>query len=365
MVVNKKGKNKKNSKYPIIIRKYKKGESYRIKLPAELGSKFIKLGSSWEGFTYNDAVKAYKSIMGDIAKRKYDIAGTKIGAGFKKFTKAYLEDLKDKKDNITNERIHVSHLNKFFKNTPLTAISSSDVKGYMDGRLKKVSPGTARKEFFFLRKVFRLAALPEWWKLSNLDDTFKNPCDGVSPPKENVARQRLASDEEIKKLLEHSPNEVIKNIILFAVYSGCRQGEILQLKENQVSWEIGNINWPKTKNQKPKNLPLSPKMEEILREVPRVEGSPYFFCSPKNQKPYTKDGFVTIFSRIKERAGLKDINFHDLRRVFGTKLAEKGYREKDIAELLGHSDTRSTKTYIDIAEKRKKEAIKTVEIRGL
>ncbi len=363
--MSKKGKNKKNNRYPIIIRKYKKGESYRIKLPAELGSKFIKLGSSWEGFTYNDAVKAYKSIMGDIAKRKYSIGGTKIGTGFKKFTQAYLEDLKTKKDNISRERIYVSHYWESFGKTPLTAISSSDIKAYLDKRLKKVSPGTVRKEFYFLRKIFKLAARTEWWSISNLDDTFKNPCDGVTPPKENVARYRIASDKEIIKLLEHSPSEVIKNIILFAIYSGCRQGEILQLKEEQVNWEQGYIHWPQTKNMKPKDLPLSPTIEEILRDVPRVEESPYFFCSPRNGEPYTKDGFVTIFNRIRERAGLRNLHFHDLRRVFGTKLAEQGYKEKDIAELLGHSDTRSTKVYIEIAEERKKEAIKTVRITGL
>ena len=106
-------------------------------------------------------------------------------------------------------------------------------------------------------------------------------------------------------------------------------------------------------------------LEQIIKETPRVEDSPYIFCSPKLKKPYTKDGFVNIFRRITERTGMEDLHFHDLRRVFGTKLAESGYREKDIAELLGHATTLSTKIYVDITEERKKEAIRSVVIKGL
>lgn len=358
-------KNKKKGKYPIEIRKYKKTVSYRARLPSEYGNEWVKLGSSKQGGTYKDAVRVYKSIIGDVAKRKFDINSLKLGADFQQFTKDYLEDLKSKKDDTEREKLYISHYDKFFGNKALTVIAPSDVKGYLDSRLKKVSPGTVRKEFWFLRKIFRLASQQEWWDISNLDDSFKNPCDGVTPPKENIPRQRIASDVEIIRLLEHSPNEVIRQIILFAIYSGCRQGEILQLKENQVNWETGYIHWPQTKNQKPKNLPLSPNIEKVLKEVPRVEEDPHFFCSLRKEKPYTKDGFINIFRRMKKRAGLEDLRFHDLRRVFGTKLAEKGYKEKDIAELLGHSDTRSTKVYVEIAEERKKEAIRTITINGL
>lgn len=357
--MRKKEYNKKDA-YPIQVRKHKRGESYRFKLPSGFGRKWVKLGSSWEGCTYQDAVRAYKSIMGDIAKRRFGIRETKEGVYFKEFAKAFLEDLKTKKDDVSRQALFISNLNEFFGDKLLTLIQPSDIKAYIDSRLKKASPGTVRKEFYFLRKMFSTAISPEWTPVSQVDEHFQNPCNGIKPPKDNKPRQRVASEKEIKKLLEQSPNEVVRHIILFALYSGCRQGEILTLKEDQVNWESGYIHWPETKNQEPKNLPLSPALEKILKEVPRVEDSPHFFCSPKLKKPYTKDGMVNVFRRMTKRAGLKDLHFHDLRRIFGTKLAEQGYREKDIAELLGHKTTRSTTVYVEIAEERKKDAMKSV-----
>lgn len=362
--MSKKSQNKRN-KHPIIIKKTKKGESYWYRLPTDLGRKWKRLGASWEACSYRDAVRAYKSITGDIAKRKFDIRASRAGARFDEFVKAFIEDLRTKKDDTAREELFVKHFYEFFNRVPLTAITPSDVKAYIDSRLKKVSPSTARKEFYFLRKIFGTAANPEWWDISNLDDNFKNPCTDVTPPPKTPPRHRVASEEELQKLLGFSPSPVIKSIILFAIYSGCRQGEILSLQESQVNWDIEYIYWEKTKSGKPKNLPLSPTLIKILKEVPRPEDSPYFFCSPKLGKPYTREGFKRIFKRMVNKAEIEDFHFHDLRRVFGTRLAELGFKEKDIAELLGHSSTESTGIYIEISEKRKREAIEKVYFNGL
>lgn len=359
--MSEKHNSRKKKKYPIEVRELKKGKSYRVRLPTELGRVRIKLGNEWEGFTYDDAVRAYQSIIGQIAQRKFKIKDTQPSADFKDFTQEYLNNLNTKKDDTSRERLYIKHLDDFFGHRALSTITPADIDSYIGRRLYHISSSTVRKEFYFLRKLFREASMPRWIPITNLSEDFVNPCVGLKPPSPNPPRAMIVNEAEIERLLDKSPNEVAKAIILFAIYSGCRQGEILPLQEKQVNWDKGFIYWPKTKNRKPKNLPLSPALEKILKEVPRFNDSPFFFCSPKLGKPYTKGGFASIFNRMRKWADLKELRFHDLRRVFGTKLAELGYTEKDIADLLGHEDTRSTRIYVKIVDKRRKEAMERVD----
>lgn len=359
-----KKKRRKKGKYPIEARKSKRGTSYRFRLPQEMGGKWVYLGNSWEGFEYKDAVRAYQTVMGKIAQRRFEVEEEVIGARFEDFAKAYLEDLKEHKGDIKREELYAKNLNAEFQDKLLNFIKPSDVKSYISKRLKEVSPTTVRKEFYFLQKLLKEAVKPEWAEISGLNEDFKNPCLGLKLPPKAPARTRVPNDDEIQKLLDNTKNEVIKGIILFAVYSGCRLGEILKLRDEQIDWEKEYIHWPKTKSGKSKALPLTKTIRKIVEEVPKPEDSSYIFCSPTLKKPYTLQGFETMFRELKKRAGLKDVRFHDLRRVFGTKLAELGYREKDIAELLGHSGTDATRVYIEISDERKKEAMEKVKLKG-
>ena len=160
-------KNKRKAgKYPIEVRKLKEGYSFRFRFPAEFGGGWVSVGTTKQGCTYKDAVRDYQSVMSDIARRKFKIRDTKPGALLKEFTTKFLMDLKEKKEKTDREGLYITHFNNHFGTRPLTAIKPADVKSYIDKRLKQISSGTARKEFYYLRKIFKEAAKPEWWYLT-------------------------------------------------------------------------------------------------------------------------------------------------------------------------------------------------------
>src|ERR1044072_302603 len=93
-------------------------------------------------------------------------------------------------------------------------------------------------------------------------------------------------------------------------------------------------------------------MLELARENP---GSEYLFVNPDTDQPYRdlKKGFAQA-GRL---AGVTDLRWHDLRHTFGTQLAEAGCSDATIAELMGHTDPKTTRRYTHGTERAKREEI--------
>ena len=99
-------------------------------------------------------------------------------------------------------------------------------------------------------------------------------------------------------------------------------------------------------------------MLELARENP---GSEYLFVNPDTDQPYRdlKKGFAEA-GRL---AGVTDLRWHDLRHTFGTQLAEAGCSDATIAELMGHTDPKTTRRYTHGTERAKREAVEAVRLR--
>ena len=110
---------------------------------------------------------------------------------------------------------------------------------------KKRSPATVNRYLAALSHCFTIA-MKEWcW----IDD---NPLRKVTKPKESRGRVRFLSDDERQKLLNaclESPNTLLYPIVVIALSTGARRGEILSIKWNQVDLNRGTITFFETKNK--------------------------------------------------------------------------------------------------------------------
>ena len=98
---------------------------------------------------------------------------------------------------------------------------------------------------------------------------------------------------------------------------------------------------PNSKTGKDYGVPMNADVRDTLLVLrSEANGSDYVFINPKTKKPHTdlKKAFGTD-CRI---AGIRDLHWHDLRRTFGTRLAEAGCSEATIASLMGHFDPQTT-----------------------
>ena len=109
-------------------------------------------------------------------------------------------------------------------------------------------------------------------------------------------------------------------IVLCALKTGLRKANILQLKCEQIDFELMHIEVLDNKGNKFIVLPLLESLHSILLEMSKNDCGGYVFKNPDTGQPY-KD-IKRSFNTTLKAAGIKNFRFHDLRHTVGTRLAK-------------------------------------------
>jgi integrase len=280
---------------------------------------------------------------------------------FKDFAPQYLEYSKANKARSSYDRdfsIIKLHVKPAWGDLDLSKITARTIEEYKVRRLEKVTAATFNREFNTIKNMFRKAT--EWGHLQ------ANPTQAVKWIKIGQTGFRFLSHEEISLLLKACAdigNRQFFGIVLLAVNTGMRKGEILRLRWKEVdlkrrqvrvvSSEDGN-----TKNYKTRTIPMNRAVEEFLRKHPRRLDSPYVFQGPSGE-PYTKTNYH--FTKAVKRAGIPHARVHDLRHTFASHLVMKGIDLRTVQELLGHGDMRMTLKYAHLAPDHVRKAVEVLD----
>jgi integrase len=233
----------------------------------------------------------------------------------------------------------LKHLSSFFKNSNLKLISPRMISQYKILRKNEdAKPATINKELAMLSKAFSLAVKEwEWIK--------ENPVSKVKMEKENNERDRWLTQEEERRLLENSP-EWLSEIIIFALNTGLRQDELLSLEWSRVDLERKTILIQKTKNGKPRTIPLNQSALNVLAQRSKVKSfkSDIVFMNSRGTK-IDKSNLAKVFNKAVKEVKISNFKFHDTRHTFCTRLAQKGIDIYKIATLAGHENVRMTQRY--------------------
>jgi integrase len=238
---------------------------------------------------------------------------------------------------------YLKHLVPFFGDLMLLSISRKKISKYKIVRYKEgASPATINRELAMLSKAFTLA-LEDWeWISGNNKPFSKMPYE-----KENNKRDRWLTEDEEKRLLKNS-SEWLSEIIVFALNTGLRQGELLSLEWNRVDFFRRTILIQKTKNGNPKTVPLNQNAMDVIerraKEKVRRLKNDFVFLSSHETK-IDRFNLRRAFNNATRKAEIEDFRFHDLRHCFCTKLAQRGVDIYKIAKLAGHEDIRMTQRY--------------------
>lgn len=217
---------------------------------------------------------------------------------------------------------------------PLANISPEPFARYRDSRLRSVGPDVVRRELGVLQHVFSIA-LKEW-----AVPLKQNPLALVRKPKASRPRDRRLSSKELSALLEAlrgSQNPWLRPVVLFALETGMRRGEIIAATWADLSAEQRILFLPETKNGHPRQVPLSKAAVAILRGLPR-NGKGLIFQS-------TASGIQQAWQRLTRRAGIEDLHFHDLRHEAISRFFEKGLSIAEVSLISGHKDVRQLFRY--------------------
>ena len=163
-----------------------------------------------------------------------------------------------------------------------------------------------------------------------------NPVDRVKMPPSSPARNRRLEDGEFERLEEaekQTKNPHIWPVIVFAIETGMRRGEILGLQWEHVDLDRRIAHLPLTKNGSSREVPLSTKAADVLEG----QGQHNDTTSPF---PVTSNGFRLAWDRLRRRTGLSDLRFHDLRHEAISRFFELGLNIPEVAFISGHKDLR-------------------------
>ena len=209
---------------------------------------------------------------------------------------------------------------------------------------KRRSPATVVRYLAVLSHAFSVA-MKEWgW----VDD---NPLRRVSKPREPRGRVRFLDDAERGRLLAAcmaSKSPLLYPIVVLALSTGMRLGEIRGMRWPQVDFERGRITLLETKNGERRGVPLTGRAQELLRALhgARRTDTDCVFPSPKSTRPVL---IAKAWSSAVVKAGLVDFRFHDLRHCAASYLVMNEATLAEVGEVLGHKSVQMSKRYAHLA----------------
>ena len=198
------------------------------------------------------------------------------------------------------------------------------------------TPRAANRALMVLSKMFSLA---EAWGLA---PPGGNPCRYVLRYKENARERFLAADEyrrigrELRILEQDGPLRARAAAALrLLMVTGCRLGEVLTLRWDDVDSGPGELRLPDSKTGA-RMVPMTPTAAAVLSKIVPVPGSPWVFAGNTPARPLSQ--LTTFWHRMRKRAGVEDVRIHDLRHSFASRALALGESLTTIGRLLGHSD---------------------------
>ena len=234
------------------------------------------------------------------------------------------------------EKYRLQTLREYLGDKRVSALLPSVVCKYRDTRLKVVSPASLKRELTILSSVLNIA-IKEWGI-----GIPQNPVSMVSLPKIARGRDRRLERGEEEKLLSASGE--LKRLIVLALETGMRRGEILNIKKSHIDFVRQTLLIPLTKTDTPRTIPLSSRAIAALRE--QLRGSENVIPIEETTLfSYTARGLSGAFLRLCRRHKLKNLHFHDLRHEATSRFFEKGLNPVEVATITGHKDTRMLMRY--------------------
>lgn len=261
-----------------------------------------------------------------------------------------LEIMPSKKPSTQQrDRAIIKRLHSAYGDIALAKIDGPMLAGIIRQWQTSQGANSTRLYLAVISHLFNIAR-KEWGMLELI-----NPVELVRKPKLPQGRDRRLIADEDKRLLSacQSTNPELADIVLFAIETAMRQGEIMDLEWRHINWLEHTAYLPDTKNGSARLVPLSERAEEALqRQQERATG--------KNGKvwKYTPNGMRAVYNRAVKRAGIVGLTFHDLRHEATSRLVEKGIPVMTVQAITGHKSTQMMKRYTHISGKALVDAVR-------
>jgi integrase len=345
---------------------YKRGEAWYSDFWFE-GERYRK---SWGPVSRTIAREKEGKWKRDIRNGRYIQLKRRIR--FETFAKKYMRKhvkLKKKPSTVRRYETSIKMLKPYFRGKMISKINPDSVDGYIGARLKKdTAPATINRDIYTLRNMMKKAV--DWKYL------LYNPLVGIERLAEDNEKMWVLTDEQEQRLLAECDKrpqrkKYLKDLVLFALNTGMRQGEIFNLKKDHLKLKDHYVLVTDTKTHKDRFVPINEIATEALKRQLFSSRSEYVFSNKYGKKlPVLTNAFWTavdeagLFRIEKDKSG-KDkkirFRFHDLRHTFGSRLGMAGVDTKTIMEIMGHKTPRMAMHYQHPSPNHKLQAVRNLD----
>ncbi len=338
----------------------------------------LKIRGKWGIEWYGEDGKRKRKVIQDpdkptpaggwfeVAKKAYRDTKTRLDKGepvlfatskkpFAQMAETYWETCKGTWSPVEAARVRSmldNHILPFFGTMKLARVKRIHIDEYVAQRQREgTAPAGINKERARLHHFF--AKCIEWEELS------RNPCSGVKKLTEPDGVVAYLDGDERVRLLEACSvrSGTLHDIVVFAMLTGARLSEILNLRWENVDLRRRIITLRKTKSKKTRHIPVNPDLLGLLRRLEPAADSTAPLFPPVWNGRRVSTAFRRVASGWKRRNGTwvpgvkPGFRFHDLRHDFASWLTMGGVHIRGVQTLLGHADLRMTERYSHMADR--------------
>ncbi len=250
----------------------------------------------------------------------------------------YIQEVTPLKRSAKSDKQRMLFLKKYFGHYIVSQLQSKHIATYRDKRLAEGKQGsTVVKEIGSLSHLIDIS-IKDWGiPLTN------NVAMLVRKPKQSRGRdRRLVEDEEhiLLQAAKNSKSPLLAPIIILALETGMRLGELLSLDWNSIDLKKQIALLPITKNGDSRTVPLSKKAIETLKGIPRKLNDSRVFWTWLRA-----DSFENAWRRMLSKTTIQNLRFHDLRHEACSRFFERGFNIMETAHISGHKTLQQLKRY--------------------
>ena len=340
-----------------------RGERMRKKLKG-YGDGFIRPRKSengtirWDMIYYENGKRVQKVVKGarsepeawqelqrineELYNKRNGIEQPKKTITFEELSKIYLDDYAiNKRSGDTDRRYIDLHLNPHFGQMNLTQVTPHDVNKYVNIRKSERAKGqTINLELSVLRTIWNVGLRSKKFLMNENPVITKEHFQDNSDSK----RKRVLGEEEEPKLLKNLPSHQVP-IVQVALNAGMRKQELLKLEISHVDFKNKTITITAANNKSKRDdvIPMNSFVSEIFKTLIEENNGRSQFMFNKGNGKYGRIKFIDHgFTKALKEAGIKEFQFRDLRRTFGTRMAKLGTNPFVLQKLMRHSDIKTT-----------------------
>jgi integrase len=240
-----------------------------------------------------------------------------------------------------------------FGNLNVKELARPKIEKMLKDRMERdgISASTRNRHLAMIKSMFQCTIK---WGLMR-----ENPASGIPKLRETGARNRFLDLEEVRMLLEGA-SESFRPILITALHTGMRRGELLNLRWSDVDFGNRIIMVRETKSGRQRAIPIDQTLYRTLSELPSRFKKGFVFPSPIWPDRPMSD-LTHSFRRLVRKVGLANLRLHDIRHTFASHLVMNGVDIRTVQELLGHTTLTMTMRYSHLAPVHRTRALQILD----